>query len=106
MRLWRASRCCAERASRRAARLAVRDGYRVPVRLLLVGLCVAVVASATPAASRAEIVTVGSDLRGTVIVDNGCEAVSCTRTLSTIGGLEVRSPIDGVVVRWRAVGTG
>src|SRR3954468_11097311 len=106
MRLWRATRCYAEIVSRRAARLAVPDGYGVAVRLPLVALCVALVASVAPAASRAATVAVGSDLRGTVTVDNGCEAVSCTRTLSSLGGVEVRSPIDGVVVRWRAVGTG
>jgi hypothetical protein len=76
------------------------------MRLVLAALCLAVLAAAVPAASRAATVTVGSDLRSTVTVDNGCEEVSCTRTLSSVGGVEVGSPIDGVVVRWRAVGVG
>src|SRR5690349_1833884 len=76
------------------------------MRLLLAALGAALLPGAAPEASRAATVTVGSDLRSTVTVDNGCEDVSCTRTLSSVGGVEVRAPIDGVVVRWRAVGAG
>jgi hypothetical protein len=76
------------------------------VRCTLAALCSVLFAGAAPAVSRAATVTVGSDLSAAVTVDNGCEAGSCTRTLLSLGGTEVRSPVDGVVVRWRAVGAG
>src|SRR3712207_229553 len=48
----------------------------------------------------------GSDLQGNVSFDRGCDDISCTRMLLSVNGTEIRSPIDGVVVRWRALGEG
>ncbi len=61
--------------------------------------------AAPPPESRAA--TFGSDLQGDVTIDEGCELRrSCTRMLFSLDGKDAGSPNDGVVVRWRAVGTG
>ena len=80
--------------------------YLDAVRFALAAFCAVLLAGAAPAASGAAPITVGSDLRGTVSADNGCEATSCTRVLLSVDNAEIRSPVDGVVVRWRAIGQG
>ena len=62
--------------------------------------------AATPAVGQAAS-TVGSDLALPVTVESGCEVPStCTRMLVTSNGEDVGSPVDGVIVGWKAVGKG
>jgi len=76
------------------------------VRHAFAALCAVLLAGAAAPATRAATITIGSDLTGTVSADNGCEGQSCTRLLVSVNGVAQSSPVDGVVVRWRAVGQG
>jgi hypothetical protein len=89
-----------------AARRAVFVATVAGVRSLITLVCAVAAAVLFAGESQAAPITVGSDLTGTVSADNGCEAVSCTRVLVSVNNVEIRSPIDGVVVRWRAIGQG
>ena len=76
------------------------------MRHAFAALCAVLLAGAAAPATRAATITIGSDLTGTVSADNGCEGQSCTRLLVSVNGVGQSSPVDGVVVRWRAVGQG
>jgi len=76
------------------------------VRHAFAALCAVLLAGAAAPATQAATITIGSDLTGTVSADNGCEGQSCTRLLVSVNGVGQSSPVDGVVVRWRAVGQG
>ena len=76
------------------------------MRHAFAALCAVLLAGAVAPPSQAATITVGSDLTGTVSADNGCEGQSCTRLLVSVNGVGQSSPVDGVVVRWRAVGQG
>jgi len=76
------------------------------VRHAFAALCAVLLAGAAAPATRAATITIGSDLTGTVSADNGCEGQSCTRLLVSVNGVGQSSPVDGVVVRWRAIGQG
>ena len=76
------------------------------MRHAFAALCAVLLAGAVAPPTQAATITVGSDLTGTVSADNGCEGQSCTRLLVSVNGVGQSSPVDGVVVRWRAIGQG
>src|SRR3954468_316010 len=86
------------KASRSAATFA-RVFARIPLLLAFALLL------AAPGSGQAAV-TFGSDLTAAGLPDDGCEIGTCTRMLELLGGRTVGSPIDGVVVRWRAEGKG
>ena len=62
--------------------------------------------AAAPAEGRAAT-TVGTDLLAPISAKDTCPTgKTCTRMLLAVSGTEVASPVDGVIVRWRVVGTG
>ncbi len=76
------------------------------MRHAFAALCAVLLAGAVAPPTQAATIKVGSDLTGTVSADNGCEGQSCTRLLVSVNGVGQSSPVDGVVVRWRAIGQG
>jgi hypothetical protein len=70
-------------------------------RLRVLGLLAATLALAAPA-SASGAVTIGSDLAPDPDISPGCMGIdACTVANFSHPGLQVSSPIDGVVVRWR-----
>jgi hypothetical protein len=70
-------------------------------RLRVLGLLAATLALAVPA-SASGAVTIGSDLAPDPDIAPGCTGIdACTVANFSHPGLQVSSPIDGVVVRWR-----